>query len=88
MFQVLLPQPNIFNKGVFVPTVNCAVLKWRQIDQKVLRSGVKRPLFRRCNHLFGITVRRCVSDLILNIKKPRLSTNMAPKPRNVNMIGF
>ena len=35
MFQVLLT--NIFNyvnKGAYLPTVNSAVLKWRQMDKK------------------------------------------------------
>ena len=38
MFQVLLTYPNIFNIGVFLPTVNCAALKWWRIDQKLPQS--------------------------------------------------
>ena len=35
MFHVLLTYPDIFNKGVFQPTVNSVAMKWRRIDQKV-----------------------------------------------------
>ena len=59
MFYVLLTYLNIFNEGVFLPSVNSVALKWRRVDKQIPQSGVKRSRFRRCNHLFGVMVGRC-----------------------------